>query len=87
LHKKEIMQFKKLELEGEKGIKGLLKSKHFKTSLISIAVGAVAGFGYYYFTGGQSMETMTFNEIVKHVVLGGFFGFFVTNSPCARGRC
>jgi hypothetical protein len=81
------MQFKKLELVGEKGIKGLLKSKHFKTSIISIAVGAAAGFGYYYFTGGHSMDTMTLNEIVKYVGLGGFLGFFVTNSPCARGRC
>jgi hypothetical protein len=64
-----------------------LKSKHFKTSLISIAVGAAAGFGYYYFTGSRVLDTMVFNEIVKHVVLGGFLGFFVTNSPCLRGRC
>ena len=81
------MQFKKLELEGEKGIKILLKSKHFKKSLISIAVGAAAGFGYYYFSGGHSMDSLAFDGMIKHVVLGGFFGFFVTNSPCARGRC
>ncbi len=81
------MEFKKLELEGQKGIKGLLKSKHFKTSVISIAVGAAAGFGYYYFAGGHSMNTLVFDEVVKYVVVGGFFVFFVTNSPCARGRC
>lgn len=81
------MQFKRLELEEEKGIKGLVKSRHFKISFISIVFGAVAGFGYYYFTGGRALDTMVFNEIVKHVVLGGFLGFFVTNSPCLRGRC
>ncbi len=82
-----MMQFKKLELQEEKGPIGLLKSKRFKTSLIGITVGIGVGFGYYFFTGGNSLDTMVFNEIFKHVVPGGFLGFFVTNSPCARGRC
>jgi hypothetical protein len=82
------MKFKKLELESEnKGIKGLIRSKHFRTTTVSILVGAVAGFGYYYFTAGRDLEMMVFNDAIKHVFLGGFFGFFVTNSPCSRGKC
>ncbi|PWE01334.1 hypothetical protein [Marinilabilia rubra] len=82
------MEFKKLELETEnRGLKGWIKTRHFKTSIISIVVGAAAGFGYYYFSEAKAFDSVIFTEAFKFIAMGGFLGFFVTNSPCARGRC
>lgn len=82
------MEFKKLELEPEKkGLKGWFKTRQFKISLISITIGAAAGFGYYFFGEAQNMDGVAFEQALKYIAMGGFFGFFVTNSPCARGRC
>lgn len=55
--------------------------------MIAIAVGAVAGFLFFYATEGRLMESMPSGDIIKSLLVGGFFGFFITNSPCARGRC
>jgi hypothetical protein len=30
---------------------------------------------------------MPANDFINSLLIGGFFGFFITNSPCARGRC
>ncbi len=82
------MKFKQLEISSEsKGLKGLIQSPHFKKSAISILIGAVAGFIYFYFTEGQHMDTWGFQDFIKNTAIGGFFGFFVTNSPCARNKC
>jgi hypothetical protein len=55
--------------------------------MIFIAFGAVIGLLYFYFTEGQHMEIISSGEILKSMAIGGFFGFFITNSPCARGKC
>jgi len=82
------MEFKKLELESDKkGLKGLLSSPHFKRSLISIIVGAVVGFGLFYFSEGRTMDVLPAGKIIQSILIGGFFGFFITNSPCARNQC
>lgn len=82
------MEFKKLEIEQERGfLKRLFKSKQARRSLIAIIIGAGAGFLYFYFTEGKHMDVLLAGDIVKSLLLGGFFGFFITNSPCSRGRC
>lgn len=82
------MQFKQLELKSEGSrFKRTLSSAHFKRTLIAIGVGAVLGFAFYYFTEGRLMESIPGTEILKSMAVGAFFGFFMTNSPCARGRC
>ena len=82
------MEFKKLSTEPEnKGIKGLVKSAHFRKSVIYILVGGVAGFLFYYFTDGQQMDEMIFQGSIPSILLGAFLGFFITNSPCARNKC
>lgn len=82
------MEFKKLEIEQEGSwIKRAINQPHFKKSAIYILVGAIIGFGYYYITEGQHMETMALGEIAQSMFVGAFLGFFITNSPCARGRC
>ena len=81
------IEFKKLEIAEEKGIKGFLKSKQTRRTLIAILIGAVAALAFYYLTDAQGMNAFSVKEALKNMALGGFFGFFVTNSPCARGRC
>ncbi len=82
------MEFKKLEVEQERGLfKRLFNSKQARRSLIAVLTGAALGFLYYYFTEGKHMDVLPAGDIIKSILLGGFFGFFITNSPCARGRC
>ncbi|MDF1550499.1 MAG: hypothetical protein P1P88_21945, partial [Bacteroidales bacterium] len=83
-----IIKFKQLEIKPEGSwFKRTLSSKQFRKSLIFIILGAVAGFAYIYFTEGQHMDKMALESVLRSVFFGAFMGFFVTNSPCARGRC
>lgn len=82
------MQFKQLELKTQGSwLKRTVSSKHFRRSILALGLGAVIGFTLYYLTEGMHMESMPGNEIMKSILIGGFFGLFYTNSPCARGRC
>jgi RsiW-degrading membrane proteinase PrsW (M82 family) len=87
------MQFKQLDIK-PLDIKSqgnwftrTIQSTRFKTTITAIVIGAVLGFLFFYFTEGRLMESMPSKEVLKSLLIGGFFGFFVTNSPCARGRC
>lgn len=82
------MEFKELELSNQpRGFKKVLKSKHLRKTVLYIILGAVAGVTIFYLTEGRHMNEITSGDIINSVLLGGFFGFFITNSPCARGRC
>ncbi len=82
------MEFKKLELTQEHSwFYRTIRSKRFRNTIIAIVIGASAGFLYFYLTEGRNMTEITSGDIWNSVLIGGFLGFFVTNSPCARGRC
>lgn len=82
------MQFKELEIKPQGSrIRRLLRNPQVRRTLIATGVGALIGFALFYLSEGRSMESIPANDIVKSLLIGGFFGFFVTNSPCARGRC
>lgn len=82
------MEFKKLELEPEsRGLKRIFKSRHIRRSLTAVLLGALAGFLYFYLTEGIQQEILVIGDVLKSMAIGGFFGLFITNSPCARGRC
>ncbi len=81
------IEVKKLDIAEEKGIKGFLKSKKTRRTVIAILIGASAALAFYYFTDAQNMNAFSVEDALKNMALGGFLGFFVTNSPCARGRC
>lgn len=82
------MQFKQLELKSEgTWIKRTINAPRFKKTVIAIVIGAVVGFGFFYFTEGRLMESIPGSDIIKSLFIGGFLGFFITNSPCARGSC
>lgn len=83
-----IIKFKQLDIKPEGSwLKRTLSSKQFRKSLIFIILGAIAGFVYFYFTEGQHMDVMPLESILRSVFFGAFMGFFITNSPCAKGRC
>jgi len=82
------MKFKPLDIEEEpKGLKRLARKKHTLRTVIFVFIGALLGFLYFYITEGQHMDPLIPGDIVKSMLIGGFFGFFITNSPCARNRC
>ncbi|MEE4286954.1 MAG: hypothetical protein V2I31_12430 [Mariniphaga sp.] len=82
------IETKKLELQSEnKGIKGILKSKQLRRTLLGIVLGAVAGFAFFYFTEGLYMDSLSQTDVIQSLVFGGLFGLFITNSPCARNKC
>lgn len=82
------MEFKQLDIKPQGSwISRTVQSPRFKTTLTAILIGALFGFLFFYLTEGRLMESIPAGEIVKSLLIGGFFGFFITNSPCARGRC
>ena len=82
------MEFKKLEIEPESNlIKKLFWSKQAKKTIIFTVIGALIGLLYFYLTEGKNMEVIQFNDFAKSLLLGGFIGLFITNSPCARNKC
>lgn len=82
------MEFKQLELNPESNwFKRTIRSQHFRKSIIFIAVGAIAGFIYFYLTEGKHLNVITAGDVLKSMLIGGFIGFFITNSPCARNKC
>jgi H+/Cl- antiporter ClcA len=82
------MEFKKLEIkEDGNWLQRQIRKPHTKKTLLYILLGAAAGFLFYYFSEGMHMDVMPRGEIIQSIFVGAFFGFFITNSPCARGRC
>ncbi|MFH0759524.1 MAG: hypothetical protein V2B15_19710 [Bacteroidota bacterium] len=82
------MKFKQLELsQQESWLKRTITSPRTRKTVLAIGIGALVGFAFFFFTEGRLMESIPGKEIVKSLLVGGFFGFFITNSPCARGRC
>ena len=82
------MEFKKLDIKPEgTWFKRTFWSQQARKSILYIAIGAIIGLIYFYFTEGKNMVDIAAGDIVKSMLFGGFFGFFITNSPCARGRC
>ena len=81
-------QFQELKLKQEGSwFKRFITSPQTIKTLIAVVIGAIAGFLYWYLTEGKTMDELSVRLVVKSMLLGGFFGLFVTNSPCARGRC
>ncbi|GAB1451252.1 hypothetical protein MASR2M47_13080 [Draconibacterium sp.] len=82
------MEFKKLEIEPEGSwLKRTITSAHFRKSIIYIVIGAIAGFAFTYFSAGKPLVELSNGEIFQSMIFGGFIGFFITNSPCARNKC
>ena len=60
--------------------------KHVGKTLLYMAGGALISLTYLHFTEGPIFEIHQ-DEISNAAFIGAFIGFFITNSPCAKGRC
>jgi hypothetical protein len=81
------MEFKQLELKQEGNWLKRTLAKHTKKTILSIIIGALIGFTYFYFSQGIKTDAMQTGDLLKSVFFGAFLGFFITNSPCARNKC
>jgi len=82
------MEFKELDIKPKGSrLNRIWRTHHSKRTIIAVAAGATIGFAIFYFSEGRLMDSMAGGDILKSILIGGFFGFFFTNSPCARGRC
>ncbi len=79
-------EFKKLEIK-PKGTWYQRNAAHIQKTLIYSLIGAVAGFALYYFTEGKDYLHPFNEEALRSTFMGLGLGIFLTNSPCARGRC
>ncbi len=81
-------EFKKLELEDDRSwFKRTFTSKHFIKTLVYVVMGAIFGYVFYYFSDNRSADMLWSEEAFNNVFWGMALGLFITNSPCARGRC
>jgi len=81
-------EFKQLEIKPEGNwVKRNLLTAQGKKTIITSIIGAIAGALYYHFTEAQYVVDSITQDYLRSALIGGFFGFFITNSPCARGRC
>jgi hypothetical protein len=82
------MEFKQLEVKQDTNwFKRIIQSPHTKKSVIYTVIGAIGGLVYFYLSQGKHMEVIVFGDVLQSVFVGAFFGFFITNSPCARNKC
>lgn len=78
----------KMENDAEiKPGKPFYKTWNFWKQVVPVFVGAIAGYLYYHFVGCSSNQCAITSSPVMSTVWGGFMGYFLMNSPCARGRC
>ena len=82
------MEFKQLEIKPEGSwIKRNLLSQHGKKTIIYIALGAVVGAVFFILSESKPLAEINSGDLVQSIFMGGFFGFFITNNPCARNKC
>ncbi len=80
--------FKKLEIKPQgTWISRLLKSEHAKKTVKYATAGAVIGYMLFFFSDAEGSGMYWSDEALSNVIMGLGFGIFLTNSPCARGKC
>lgn len=68
-------------------IKKFLTSRRFLKPFLSVVIGGVAGYLYYYFVGCNSGQCAITSNPYNSVIFGGLLGLFITSSPCANNKC
>lgn len=67
-----------------KNVKEFFRSWYFWKPFIGVVAGGIAGFLYFHFVGCTSGSCAITGNPYSSILFGGFLGFFVTGSPCAR---
>ena len=68
-----------------KTVKEFFSSWYFWKPFLASGFGIIAGLLYYYFIGCTTGSCGVASSPVGSAILGGMFGLFVVNSPCAGG--
>jgi hypothetical protein len=72
------------ELKSEKPF---FKTWNFWKQVLSVFIGASAGYLYYHFVGCSSGQCAISSNPYMSIVGGSLLGLFLVNSPCSRGKC
>ncbi len=70
-----------------RNVKEFFSSWYFWKPCIAIITGGTAGFLYYHFIGCVSGTCAITSNPYMSILMGSFFGFFMVNSPCSKGKC
>ena len=76
----------KLGPEGKRA-KRLERWRHLGKTLLYMVAGAAISLVITYFNEGSRISSMNADVVSNALFIGAFMGLFITNSPCARGRC
>lgn len=79
-------------MENKFGIRPLATAKFYQSRrfwkpLLSVIIGAMAGYLYYHFVGCNSGQCAITGNPVISTIWGGMLGLFLINSPCSSGKC
>jgi len=69
-----------------KSVKEFFKSSYFWKPFLGITIGGLGGFLYYYFVGCTSGTCAITSNPYGSILMGGFLGFFLTNSSCLNSK-
>ncbi len=82
------MEFKELEIKSDESwFKRKIWTVHGKKTFLYITVGALIGLLFYLLSDDTQFSNLDWNDLLQNVGTGAFFGFLITNSPCARNKC
>jgi uncharacterized membrane protein HdeD (DUF308 family) len=65
-----------------KSVKEFFKSWYFWKPLLSVIIGGLGGFLFFYFVGCKSGSCAITSNPLSSILMGSFLGFFITSSPC-----
>jgi hypothetical protein len=69
------------------GFKELVRSWLFWKPALSVIIGGIVGFLYYYFVGCTTGTCAITSSPYSSTIMGSVLGLFITNSPCSQNRC
>lgn len=82
-----ISDFKEVDVKRPNPITALFKGKQFRRTLLFMLGGAIVSAAWFYYGEGQHMDAISSTDWFKSGAIGALFGVFISNSPCARGKC
>lgn len=82
------LEFKPLQVQqGKNSWKRIYTSRLLRRTILYMLLGGAISFAISFVGEGMSLKAMSSNDIFQSIIIGAFMGFFITNSPCARGKC
>jgi RsiW-degrading membrane proteinase PrsW (M82 family) len=61
--------------------------RHVRKTVLYMLVGAIVSLLITYFNEGSQLSAMNSDVVSNSLFIGAFMGLFITNSPCAKGKC